>query len=96
MLDTDTGRQVCKKCGFETNSEETFELHKKNCPRIQTSGSVEVLLNKTPKLEVVKYYCLLEDYSCDMGIGEECLGGSAKGRSARDPSKCPYRVRKTW
>lgn len=25
---------VCRKCGFETNSLETFTLHKKNCPRI--------------------------------------------------------------
>lgn len=27
-------RLVCEKCGFETNSQEIFVLHKKNCPRI--------------------------------------------------------------
>ena len=27
-------RLVCEKCGFETNSQEIFALHKKNCPRI--------------------------------------------------------------
>jgi hypothetical protein len=25
---------VCEKCGFETNSQIIFMLHKKNCPRI--------------------------------------------------------------
>jgi hypothetical protein len=27
-------RLVCDKCGFETNSQEIFALHRKNCPRI--------------------------------------------------------------
>jgi hypothetical protein len=45
-----------------------------------------------------KYYCLLQDYSCEVGTGEDCDAGSAKGRHARtrDPTKCPYRVEKTW
>jgi len=34
LSDTDAKRQVCKKCGFETNSEEIYELHEKNCPRV--------------------------------------------------------------
>jgi hypothetical protein len=45
-----------------------------------------------------EYYCLLEDYTCDAGAGENCEAGSAEGRDARtrDPSKCPYRIEKTW
>ena len=27
-------REVCEKCGFETNSPAIFVLHKKNCPRV--------------------------------------------------------------
>jgi len=34
MTEVDSERKLCKKCGFETNSEEIFALHKKNCPKV--------------------------------------------------------------
>jgi len=33
-LDEDDARYTCGKCGFETNSSDIFELHKKDCPRV--------------------------------------------------------------
>ena len=45
-----------------------------------------------------QYYCLLEDYGCEVNSGEDCDAGSAECREARtrNPEKCPYRVEKTW
>jgi len=34
VSEVDSDGQVCDKCGFETNSDVIFTLHKKNCPRI--------------------------------------------------------------
>jgi len=34
LHDKETERLVCKRCGFETNSNEIFTLHQKDCPRI--------------------------------------------------------------
>jgi len=33
-LDEVPPKQICKRCSFETNSEEIFTAHRRNCPRI--------------------------------------------------------------
>ena len=34
FLDEPPAKLTCKRCSFETNSQDIFTAHKKNCPRI--------------------------------------------------------------
>lgn len=46
--ETDSG-YTCEKCGFETNSQDLFVLHKKNCARRQPSRRVSHIDRETVK-----------------------------------------------